>query len=183
VKKLFILMQGISGSGKTTLASQMETESLLCKVLSRDKIRKEVFGLAHNAAPTPFVEAQVTIEFNRQLREACESDHCGGIILDNTFLKVQYIKSAVDEIRQYTAHTESEIVIFRVVTPFCDCRVRRSDFPVEVLERQMRDFKSLPEPEVMCEMFDLKEIITYYTEVGVGERWVKGVGLSFFFLK
>jgi len=181
MKKLFILMQGISGSGKTTLANQMETESLLCKVLSRDKIRKEVFGLAHNAAPIPSVEAQVTIEFNRQLREACESDRYEVIVLDNTFLKVQYIKSAVDEIRQYTAPTESEIVIFKVVTPFCDCQVRRSDFPVEVLERQMKDFKSLPEPEALCAMFDLKEIITYYTEVGVGERWVKGVGYTYKF--
>lgn len=138
------LMVGISGSGKSTQAKTLRDQSCNSIIVSRDKIREQLFGFSQEDIheyycdnTLSFNEDTVTVIENSIIRSAILNGYC--IIVDNTHLKLSYI----NRYKQFGVN-----ILFKLV----------DTDPVICLYRNENRARKVPEDVIRKQYYQLQEL-------------------------
>lgn len=138
-----IILRGISGSGKSTVAKKFIADNANTIIISRDTIRKNIFGAGYSK-PVFEMEEIVSEIVETSIKGAMAAGN--NIILDETFIKNRFVSKRVESV--FAMNTDVVVVNFGVDVNTAKERVAKRvslgghDVPVEAIERMYDSFTS-----------------------------------------
>ena len=136
-----IILRGISGSGKSTVAKKFIADNANTVIVSRDTIRKNIFGAGYSK-PVFEMEEIVSEIVETSIKGAMASGN--NIILDETFLRNRFVSKRVESV--FAMNTDVVVVTFNVDVSTAKERVAKRvsygghDVPGDVIERMHENF-------------------------------------------
>lgn len=136
-----IILRGISGSGKSTVAKKFIADNANTVVVSRDTIRKNIFGAGYSK-PVFEMEEIVSEIVETSIKGAMASGN--NIILDETFVRNRFVSKRVESV--FAMNTDVVVVTFNIDVATAKERVAKRvssgghDVSGEVIERMHENF-------------------------------------------